>query len=165
MYNSSIYGNVELQDVPVKIKDYFERMKGFGSDFKITVGSDSQSFDTLKLVNVIAVTCQGHGGIFFYEVTRLPRTNNVREKLITETNESLKVMTKLLEVLEDPVYAVMKNHFSVAIHIDAGYNPNGKTRELIPELVGWIKGCALACDVEVKPDAFVASTIADKISK
>ena len=48
-------------------------------------------------------------------------------------------------------------------HIDAGWSPNGKTKELIPGLVGWIKACGYDC--EVKPDAFVASTIADKISK
>ena len=38
-----------------------------------------------------------------------------------------------------------------------------KTKELIPELVGWIKSCGYDC--EVKPDSFVASSIADKISK
>ena len=55
----------------------------------------------------------------------------------------------------------MNCHFS--IHIDAGHSNHGKTKDLIPELVGWIKSCGYDC--EVKPDSFVASSIADKISK
>lgn len=165
MYQSATYGNLEIEQIPEKIKDYFEKMKHFDVPFKMTVGSDSQSFDTLKLVNVIAVTCEGHGGIFFYEITRLPRTNDVRQKLTTETNESLQAMMKLTEILEGDEYAELREKMSVAIHIDAGWNPDGKTRELIPELVGWIKGCTTNCAVEIKPDAYVASTIADKISK
>ena len=50
-----------------------------------------------------------------------------------------------------------------SIHVDAGKSDNGKTKELIPELVGWIKSCGYDC--EVKPESFVASSIADKISK
>ena len=163
MYNSATYGTLSLEQVPEKIKDYFEKMKHFDVPFKMTVGSDSQSFDTLKLVNVIAVICEGHGGIFFYEITRLPRTNDVRQKLTTETNESLQAMMKLTEILEGDGYAELREKMSLAIHIDAGWNPDGKTRELIPELVGWIRGMGYDC--ECKPDAYVASTIADKISK
>ena len=55
----------------------------------------------------------------------------------------------------------MNMHFS--IHVDAGVSPHGKTRELIPELVGWIKSCGYDC--ETKPYSWVASCIADKISK
>ena len=36
---------------------------------------------------------------------------------------------------------------------------------LIPELVGWVKGSISNCEVYVKPDSYVASGIADKISK
>lgn len=70
---------------------------------------------------------------------------------------------KLTEILEGDGYAELREKMSVAIHIDAGWNPDGKTRELIPELVGWIRGMGYSC--ECKPDAYVASTIADKISK
>ena len=61
MYQSATYGNLELNQIPEKIKDYYEKMKHYGSPFQMTVGSDSQNFDTLKVVNVIAVICEGHG--------------------------------------------------------------------------------------------------------
>ena len=163
MYHSSTYGDLELQSIPLKINDYFEKTKHFGIPLQVIIGSDSQTFDTLKLVNVVAVICQGHGGIFFYEVTRLPRTNDVRQKLTTETNESLQVALQLTDVLDDPVYDELKQNMQLSIHIDAGFSNKGKTKELIPELVGWIKACGYEC--QCKPQSFVASTIADKLSK
>ncbi len=163
MYQSATYGNLELVQIPEKIRDYYENMKHYETPFKVTIGSDSQNFDTLKVVNVVAVICEGHGGIFFYEITRLPRTNDVRQKLTTETNESLQVALKLTEIFEDNAYEELRNNISLAIHIDAGWNPDGKTKDLIPGLVGWIKACGI--EASVKPEAYVASTIADKISK
>lgn len=163
MYNSQTYGKLNIEEIPSKIRDYYEKMKHFGTPFQMIVGSDSQNFDTLKVVNVIAITCEGHGGIYFYEITRLPRTNDVRQKLTTETNESLQATLKLTEIMEQDEYAELRDNLAISIHIDAGWNPNGKTRELIPGLVGWIKACGYDC--EVKPDSFVASTIADKITK
>ncbi len=163
MYKSATYGDLGIRQVPEKIRDYYAKMKHYGTPFKVTVGSDSQNFDTLKVVNVIAVVCEGHGGIFFYEVTRLPRTNDVRQKLTIETNESLQAALRLTEVLEGDGYKELRDNISIAIHVDAGWNPDGKTRDLIPGLVGWIRACGY--DAEVKPDAYTASAIADKISK
>ncbi len=80
-----------------------------------------------------------------------------------ETNESLQVALKLTDILEESSYKDLRDNVSIAIHIDAGWSPNRKSRELIPELVGWIRGMGYNC--EVKPNSFVASTIADKISK
>ena len=48
-----------------------------------------------------------------------------------------------------------------SIHVDAGFK--GPTKEVIPEIVGWVK--SLGYDVHVKPESFVASSIADKLSK
>ena len=163
MYHSVTYGELDITQIPEKIKCYYEKMKKYGTGFQIVIGSDSQTFDTLKLVNVIAVICEGHGGIFFHEITRLPRTNDVRQKLTTETNESLQVALKLSEILEGNEYKEIRDNIQLTIHIDAGWNPNGKTKELIPGLLGWIKSCGF--DAECKPDSYVASSIADKISK
>ncbi len=157
MYQSATYENLELIEILEKIKDYYEKMKHFDTPFKVTIGSDSQNFDTLKVVNVVAVICEGHGGIFFYEITRLPRTNDVRQKLTTETNESLQVALKLSEIFEEEKYKEIRDNISLSIHIDAGWNPDGKTRDLIPGLIGWIKACGI--DASVKPDSYVASTI------
>ena len=113
---------------------------------------------------MICVIAAGHGGIFFYEITHQPLIRDVRTKLQVETNDSLKVAEELVGIMEsDGKYEEMYLNCPIAIHVDAGNSKNGKTRELIPELVGWIKACGYDCSV--KPDSFVASTIADRLSK
>ncbi len=161
MYNSETYGKLELKEIPVKINDYFQKMRQYGEEIHIVVGSDSQNFSDTKLVNVIAVYCEHHGGIYFYEISRINKIKDVRIKLHVETGESLKVATELVDLLEG--YDELFINTTLSIHIDAGLSPEGKTRELIPELVGWIKSCGYDC--ETKPDSWVASTVADRISK
>ncbi len=163
MFRSQTYGDLELKQIPEKLLDYYNRMKHYDTEFSIIVGTDSQNFSDTKMVSVITMICEGHGGIYFYEVTRQPLIRDVRTKLHIETHASLNVATELISLLEDKVFEdlFMDCHFS--IHIDAGHSNRGKTKELIPELVGWIKSCGYDC--EVKPDSFVASSIADKISK
>lgn len=164
MFRSQTYGNIEIENIPEKIRIYYEQMKKFDSSFKIIVGTDSQNFSDTKMVTVIAVICEGHGGIFFYEITRQPIIRDVRTKLHVETNESLRIATKLVGLMEDnKEYEEVYLNSTFSIHVDAGKSDKGKTKELIPELLGWIKSCGYDC--EVKPDSYVASSIADKISK
>lgn len=164
MYKSDTYGKFELVEIPSKIQDYFEKMKHFDVPLQITVGTDSQNnFSTTKIVTVIAVTCEGHGGIFFYEVSNIKRISDVRMKLTEETTRSLNVMTELVEILEKSEYDKLRENSSLAIHVDAGWSDKGKTKELIPMLVGWIKACGYDC--AIKPASYCASSIADRLSK
>lgn len=163
MFKSNTYGKLELKDIPDKLLDYYNKMKHYDSQFYITVGTDSQNFDDTKVVSVIAVVCEGHGGIYFYQITRQPRLNDVRQKLHFETNESLNIASDLIKILESEKYADVYLNSTFSIHVDAGNSSKGKTKELIPELVGWIHACGYDCSV--KPDSYVASSIADKLSK
>ena len=160
---SETYGKVNIKDVPEKIADYVKRMEHFESPFQITVGTDSQNFSDTKIVSVIAVICEGHGGIFFYDVSRIRRIADVRLKLTEETTRSLEIMTTLVSILEEDRFSDIRGKLSLAIHVDAGWSDKGKTKELIPGLIGWIKACGF--DAKVKPESYTASSIADKISK
>ena len=164
MFKSPTYGQMDVAQIPDRILTFYNDHRKYETQTQIIVGTDSQNFDTTKMVSVIAVICEGHGGIFFYEVTRQPLIRDVRTKLHVETNDSLRVAETLVEIMENNKdLEEMYLNCPIAIHIDAGNSKNGKTRELIPELVGWIKACGYDCSV--KPDSFVASTIADRISK
>lgn len=162
VFSSQTYGKVTLKDIPNKIDLYYNKMRHFDSLFRVVIGTDSQNFDHTKIVNVIAVTCEGHGGIFFYRVTRQSLIRDVRTKLHTETNQSLNIAMALTENMEKN-FKELFDSILFSIHIDAGRSELGKTKELIPELVGWIKACGYDC--EIKPDSYAASSIADKISK
>ena len=108
--------------------------------------------------------CIGHGGIYFYEVMHVNKISDVRMKLNFETQLSLQYANNLLEKLENnDEYSELYLNTDFAIHVDAGKNEHGKTKDLIPEIVGWIKACGYEC--VVKPDSYAASTIADRISK
>lgn len=163
MFKSNTYGNLELEEIPSKICDYMQKMKHYDVPLQIVVGTDSQNFDKTKIVSVIAVTCEGHGGIFFYEVERIRRISDVRMKLTEETTRSLDIMTRLVEIIEKDEYKELRDNSTLAIHVDAGWSDKGKTKELIPMLVGWIKACGYDC--KVKPESFASSSIADKLSK
>jgi hypothetical protein len=163
IFKSQTYGSLDITEIPDKIQKFYDKTKHFESDFRIIVGTDSQNFSYTKMVSVIAIVCEGHGGIFFHRITHQPIIKDVRSKLHIETNESLELASKIIELLEDKKYEDMFMHCTFTIHVDAGHSERGKTKDLIPELVGWIKSCGYDC--EVKPDSFVASSIADKISK
>ena len=163
MFHSETYGNLDFKEVPIRILDYFEKMKQYEVPLQVVVGTDSQNFSYTKMVSVIAVVCEGHGGIFFHEVSAIDRIGDVRMKLTEETTRSLDIMTRLVEAFEDEKYKELRENMSLVIHVDAGWSDKGKTKELIPMLVGWIKACGYDC--KVKPESFGASSIADKISK
>ena len=158
---SITYGEVSIKEiVDIIEKKVNERPY---SNFQVVVGTDSQNFDKTKIVLVIALLEETKGGIFFYEITRVKKITNLKNKLYKETQMSLDCATELMQAFEDKYddtgFDYTQIHFS--IHVDAGFK--GDTREVIPEIVGWVKSCGY--EVHIKPESFVASSIADKLSK
>lgn len=164
MFISPTLGTLEFEQVIAQMHKYYEKNKVYETPIQIVIGTDSQNFSDTKIVHVICIYCEGHGGIFFYEIQRQPKVMDVRLKLHIETNDSLRIASELVGIMEDTEnYHEMYLNCPISIHIDAGNSPNGKTKELIPELVGWVRSMGYEC--ETKPESFVASTIADRISK
>lgn len=161
---SPTYGKVTLERVAEIINDYYNNCKKYDSNINIIIGTDSQNFSDTKVVVVIAVQCEGHGGIYFYDIQRISKIENVSLKLNYETTQSLQYADRLLnEFLSSSKFEELIDNTQISIHVDAGNSTKGKTKDLIPGIIGWIKSCGYEC--KVKPDSFVASSIADKISK
>lgn len=164
MFRSPTRGKVEFEEIPGYLLDFYEAGRGSDSEYDIMVGSDSQNYDYTKAVTAIAMVHRGSGGIFFYEIRKVALLRDVRSKLYEETQASLEVASRLIGLLEsDNRYEEMYRSCPISIHVDAGNADTGKTAPLIPEIVGWVRSLGYGC--EVKPDSFVASSIADKISK
>lgn len=164
MFTSETYGKINMEQIPEKILEFYNKNKAVDGAFQIVVGTDSQNFSDTKMVTVIAAYKEGRGGIFFYEIDRINRITNVKQKLNTETSKSLEVMMQLAgELEEESKYRDMKKDTLLSIHVDAGWSDKGKTKELIPGLIGWIRACGF--EAKCKPESFAASSIADKISK
>ena len=117
-WKSPSKGNLELSEIPEKILEYYNRMKMFNEHINITIGTDSQNFSFTKEVNVIAITCEHHGGIFFYKITSRDRINDVRQKLHTETQDSLEIADYLVNALTadekyEELYSAFEKEYDV----------------------------------------------------
>ena len=160
---SPTYGSCNDEQMINIIANYIRSNYKTSEGFHLVVGTDSQNYSDTKMVVVIAVQNVGHGGIFFYDILRMKRIDNIRRKLLYETSMSLKYADRLISKLEQLQKRtdLDLSRLSFCIHVDAGRK--GKTSKLIPDLVSWIKACGYDC--KIKPDSFAASSIADKISK
>jgi predicted RNase H-related nuclease YkuK (DUF458 family) len=160
---SPTYGKCSDEEMIHIIANYIWSHNETSQGFRLIFGTDSQNFSDTKIVVVVAVQNIGHGGIFFYDVLRINRIDNIRQKLLYETNMSLTYADRVLSKFENlcDKMSLDLSKINICIHIDAGCN--GQTSTLIPELVAWVKACGYDC--KVKPDSFAASSIADKFSK
>lgn len=151
---SITYGEVSFEKMLLLIKNYIKE----DSDqlFHISVGTDSQNFDFTKVVLVVAVWKVGKGGIFFYDIKRVKKMTNIRQKILYETTMSIEMAYRLSDKLKDEDV-----NYEIDIHVDAG--EAGPSAKIIPEIVGWVRACGFKC--KTKPDSYASSTIANKLSK
>ena len=150
-----ITGSGEL----VLLSDVIERIESFledGYDYSIDVGTDSQTNSTTKFVTAIVIHKRGKGGIFFYCPYVCDKIHTLRDRIYMETTLSISCATGLLELFLDN--DILRD---ISIHCDVG--PNGKTKEMIREIVGYVTASGFDC--RIKPEGIAACTVADRFSK
>lgn len=123
----------------------------------LIVGTDSQFGVETCFVTAIVVHRRGKGARYYYSRNRERVSRSLRQRIFYETARSLGLASQLAERLAENGYADM----NVEIHLDVG--ENGRTRELIREVVGMVVGSGF--DARIKPDSFGASTVADKYTR
>lgn len=125
-------------------------------DYSIIVGTDSQNSYKTKMVLVICLIDKGHGGRYFYHIDWMKKIKDINTKIYTETEKSLEIARELNEFLHNNNVRA-----EVEVHVDIGRH--GKTKELIQGILGWVTSEGFTA--KIKDESWVASTIADKISK
>ena len=159
---NSFVGAVRIKEIAAVIAQ--KTASATPGEYNLMIGTDSQNFDTTKVVVVIALHNVGHGGIFFYEVQHVRRISNVGQKLLYETQLSLDCAEKLVAEFEEMKQVGtfdFEKHLSMTIHVDAGQN--GPSKQVIPQIIGWITSCGYKA--VVKPDSYAACSITNKYSK
>lgn len=151
---SITYGDVSFRRMCGLMENYIQQAKDY--EYQITVGTDSQNHDFTKVVLVVAIWRVGSGGIFFYDIKKINKITNIRQKLFYETSSSIEMARKL-----SSYFNVDNKNYDISIHVDAGQD--GASSSIIPEIVGWVKGCGFNCNT--KPDSYAASSIANRYSK
>ena len=151
-YNPHL-GEMSFDDV---VRSIVEEMEKSPKDrFEILIGSDSSTnLDHLDLVSAIVLHRVGKGGRYFWTRHRERRIPSLRQRIWREAWLSFELAQLLLERFSE----ASTLRFNLEIHVDIG--ENGKTKEMIDEVVGMIIANGLA--VRIKPYAYAASSVADK---
>ena len=157
MFTSPTYGKVSKQYIYNYIIECIKENQITKShNYSIIVGTDSQNTYRTKMVLVICLIDKGRGGKYFYHIDYLDKIKYLNTKIFTETEKSLEIARELNKLLHDNDVRA-----EVEIHVDIG--KDGKTKDLIQSILGWVT--AEGFKAKIKDESYVASTIADNISK
>lgn len=152
VFHSPTKGKLMFEEVILEIADFIERYPK--DKYKIIIGTDSNSFNIPEFVSVIIVYRFGKGGIYFWKKEKRDKIYTMRDRIYTETFLSIELAQKCLKEFGVDFFS----KFDIEIHIDVG--EKGKTREMIREVVGMVRGTGFY--PQIKPNSYAASTIADK---
>jgi len=127
------------------------------SSYRIIIGSDSQVKRDTLFITAVIVHRLGRGARYYYRKKLQRKIKSLRQKIFYETSLSLEVGGMI-----NKYFAERGNdEMEVEIHIDVG--KAGDTKDLIREVVGMVTGSGF--QARIKPDAFGASSVADKHTK
>jgi len=123
--------------------------------FEILIGTDSSTtLDRIDFVSAIVLHRVGRGGRYFWTRRKERRVPSLKQRIWREAWLSFELAQHVIAGLS--VDSLLQ--FNLEIHVDIG--ENGRTKEMIDEVVGMIIGSGLA--VRIKPHAYAASSVADK---
>lgn len=151
-YNPHV-GRMTFDEV---VETVVEEMRGNSKDrFELLIGTDSStSLDRLDIVSAIVLHRVGRGGRYFWTRRRERKPRSLRQQIWREAWLSFELAQHLIGRLASLSFL----RFNLEIHVDIG--KNGKTKEMIDEVVGMIIANGLS--VRIKPHAYAASSVADK---
>lgn len=148
-------GRLEFDEMFQDIIGYVQEIPDH--TYRIIIGTDSQFGEETCFVTAVIVHRDGRGGRYYYARDKEHVGRSLRQRIFYETSRSLAVASMLAGRLAENGYADL----NVEIHLDVG--ENGKTRDLIREVVGMVVGSGF--HARIKPDSYGASTVADKYTK
>jgi len=176
-YNLSL-GRISFKKVIETIFDYMaEKPDRF---YDIVVGCDSSSGEKPAFPVAIVILRVGQGGRFFFkriQYSKEKKFYNLHQRVLQEILISCELALFLKEKLKERVDELRSspplanarviekpghrlNYQFRYIHADIG--ENGKTKDMIKEVVGLIRSNGF--EAKVKPESFAASVVADRFT-
>ena len=160
-YNPS-QGNLKASQVIDEIFDYIsQKPEKF---YDIIVGCDSSSGQEPHFPVAAVVLRVGEGGRFFLKKVSYKNRKffNWKTRILEEVLLSCQLALHLRENFEKKIKCFTNNFRYQFRYIHADIGENGATRDMIKEVTGLIRGNGF--EPKIKPEAFVASTVADRYS-
>jgi len=149
---SPTHGKMTFEGMIDRIIQY---MNANNYEYKIIIGTDSspRKNGEVEIVTAIVIQRLGKGGIYFWQKQKFNKIFGLRTRIYQEAMTSLDMARRIIEQGEIPLILD-----DLEIHVDIG--TNGETRAMIKEIVGMVTGNGFP--VKTKPDAYVASKVADR---
>lgn len=151
----------------LKFKELIEEMINYISEkpekfYDIIVGCDSSSGEDPHFPVAIVILRIGQGGRFFLKKIGYKNRKfyNWKQRILEEVLLSCQLALHLREAFESKIKDKNFNYQFRYIHADIG--ENGATKDMIREIIGLIRGNGF--EPKIKPESFVASTVADRYS-
>jgi predicted RNase H-related nuclease YkuK (DUF458 family) len=156
VFVSPTRGKMELSEVLSDLDCYIQEDPT--SEYKIIIGTDSQTDNkSTTFVTAIILRRVGMGARFYFIRKPSNPIKDLTYRIYSETDFSL----RLVHDLERSGLSAKVSQCPIEIHLDVG--PNGETRKLIKEVVGWVT--SVGYKAIIKPDAYGASSVADRYTK
>jgi predicted RNase H-related nuclease YkuK (DUF458 family) len=153
-------GNLKIEKVVDELVNYIsEKPEKF---YDIIVGCDSSSGEEPHFPLAVVILRVGEGGRFFLKKVAYKgrKFYSWKTRVLEEVFLSCQLALYLRENFEKKVSQRNFRYQFRYIHADVG--GNGKTKDMIKEVTGLIKGNGF--EPKIKPESFVASTVADRFS-
>lgn len=156
-YNPS-QGDLDISQVIDEISNYTKQKPE--KFYDIIVGCDSSSGEEPHFPIAVVILRRGLGGRFFLKRINYKNRKfyNWKQRILEEVLLSCELALFLKEKLEEKLDP--SNYQFRYIHADVG--ENGATKDMIKEVTGLIRGNGF--EPKIKPESFVASTVADRYS-
>ena len=165
-----------LQEQHLSFEEVFERIVQFMTidpkgNYRLMVGTDSQVHKTQTIfITGIVIQNEGNGVWACIRKVTIPRKMNaLHERISLElslTEEIVSLFTEerknqLIEIILPNLYQGAT--FTMEGHIDIGAGKRNKTSEFVKEMVTRIE--SMGVEPKIKPNAFVASSYANRYTK
>lgn len=153
-------GQLSVQEVIREILNYMAAKPA--KFYDLIVGCDSSSGIEAQFPVAVVVLRVGEGGRFFLKKVSYSqkRFYTWKTRVLEEVLLSCELALFLRENLKKAIEELPENLNYQFRYIHADIGENGATKDMIKEVTGLIRGNGF--EPQIKPQAFVASTVADR---
>jgi len=147
----------EILVLPILDEIKLKMIEEQGNKIKVCIGTDSQVKGELtEFATAIVFIREGKGGFIFHKSYQTKRKMSIKERMLEEVSDSIKVAYEICPVLDE--YKI-----ELEVHADINTDPQFRSNLALKEAMGFILG--MGYTFKAKPDAFASTYCANKVVK